>query len=103
MDPAAGLEVVGALLRTDTPRSRAKAQLVAQRHAPRLGHDALVLRFEAAARREGGNSEGLLRFLGSQMAARHADADEASVCAITLRYLSVAREMDLADEVERLT
>eukprot|EP00964_Phaeocystis_antarctica_P001141 scaffold626_cov60-Phaeocystis_antarctica.AAC.1 len=103
MEPAAGLEVVAALLRTDTPRSRAKAQLVAQRHAARLGHDPLVLRFEAAARREGGNPEGLLRFLGSQMAARHAETDEAVLCAITLRYLTVAREMGLADEVERLT
>ena len=99
MEPAAGLEVVAALLRADTPRSRAKAQLVAQRHAARLGHDPLVLCFEAT----GGHSEGLLRFLGSQMAARHAEADEAALCAITLRYLTVAREMGLADEVERLT
>jgi len=42
IEPTEGLAVVGALLRTDTPRSRAKAQLVAQRHAERLGHDALV-------------------------------------------------------------
>ena len=44
-----------------------------------------------------------MRYLGSQMAAHHADPDPTAVQAITLHYLRVAREMGLADEVERLT
>ena len=41
-----------------------------------------------------------MRYLGSQMAAHHADPDPTAVQAITLHYLRVAREMGLADEVE---
>ena len=40
-----------------------------------------------------------MRYLGSQMAAHHADADPTAVQVITLHYLRVAREMGLADEV----
>ena len=44
-----------------------------------------------------------MRYLGSQMAARHADPEPTAAQAITLHYLRVAREMGLADEGERLT
>ncbi len=96
MPPADGLAVVAALLKSDTPRSRAKAQLAAQRHAARLGHEALVAAFAV-------HKESLLRYLGSQMVARHEEADESGVQRVTLEYLRAAREMGMGDEVERLT
>ena len=117
-NPADGLAAVRALLAANTPRARAKAQCVAQRHVGSLlPHDALVAEFS----RDGVPKDGLIRFLGSQMVARAdepppppadllgGDPDPAApaggspVQPITLAYMRAVRDEGRYDELERVT